>query len=643
MDRLIFILFLIGLSLCGLFGFGASLTFQWPGFLVLGLAALLSGWKVCRKMEKTRSDPSKVCLAAGGALAAYVLVRGVCSPVTYLAREDLALAGVWFAVWALAGMGFSRSRDRAAVVRVLIGLALVNLAFVVWQSGFDPGFWILPGYSRTYLDRAGGIFNNPNHLAGFLAAIAPFFIALAFWGRTGPHRRVLLVFLAAMCLLALALTQSRGGLLAAGAGLAVLTAIGLWLHRSAWRQRLGITLAALGFSLLAVAGLAAVNFAVLEQRFGAGAFTRAMEANRPLMWQAALKQNAESPVLGTGSRTYFYYSRRFRSPEMHVSVAEADFAHNEYLQMLADYGWAGAGLLGFFVLAHGWSGLRLIRRHSREHREGVRPTLQSRHLALTAGSLAGLAALGAHASVDFLLHVPAVAIVAAVFLGILANPGHVPRQQVKSAGSRIRMVPAMACRIAIPLTGAALLFFGAAFVRSEWHFARARKLFAGGEADLRTFGHLYHARELDPANPFAHSLSGHAHLFAIDQSMPAAVRLAYLEKSRSHFEAALEQFPQDIYALLGLAGCLDALERHEEAGAALDRARVWAPLYGNILHAQGNHHLRTGDLTRAEQCFAEARDAGAFRDWRAASRALERVIAIRRHQTPPRPEAIAGP
>jgi tetratricopeptide (TPR) repeat protein len=123
--------------------------------------------------------------------------------------------------------------------------------------------------------------------------------------------------------------------------------------------------------------------------------------------------------------------------------------------------------------------------------------------------------------------------------------------------------------------------------------------------------------------------------------MPDAIQTAYLERARFHFETSLANFPQDIYAMLGLASCLDALERPEEAGEVLERARICAPLYGNILHAQGNHYLQTGDLTQAERCFTEARDAGAFRDWRSASRALEQVIAARSRQLPPLPESVA--
>lgn len=638
MERLAFTVFLASVTLCALLGFGTSMTFLWPGYLLVGLSALLTVPLLFRKKDSSasRTVPSTICLAAGTTLAGYLVLRGSLSPVAYLAREDMALVAIWFCVWALVAVVFSRSGFRMALVWMLGGLVVVNLAMAFWQAAFDPGFWFLPGYSRTYLDRAGGVFNNPNHLAAFLAALAPFFAAVAIWGRTGPHRRILLAFLGALCLLGLALTQSRGGFLAAGAGLGTLVCLAAWLHRSAWRERRGLALSMAALVLVAVGALAAVNFEGLQKRFGDGGFSRAAEANRPLLWEAAFEQNAEAPLAGTGSRTFFYFSRRFRSPEMHVSVLEADFAHNDYVQMLADYGWIGLGLLGLVIVFHGASGLRLFRRYSREYEACTRLSLQSRHLALTVGAMAGLAALGVHALVDFHLHVPAVAVIAALFLGILGNPGHPPRKR----HARWRFPVASLSRIAVPLAGAALLIAGTSFVRSEWHFERARKLFAG-ENDLRLFGHLRRARVLDPANPFAHSLSGHAHLYAIDGSMPQPVRESYLEKARSHFEAGLDRFPQDIYAMLGLASCLDALERHDEAEAALDRARTWAPLYGNIMHAQGAHFLLVGDLDRAESHFREARDAGAFRDWRAAARALERIAAIRDQMPPTEPGSIA--
>ena len=639
MDRLAFSVFLAGVTVCAVLGFGTSMTFSWPGYLALGLSALLAVPMGLRKPNPAaaRAAPAAACLAAGMALAGFVMLRGFFAPVAYLAREDIALAAAWLSVWAIVAVVFCRGAFRMALVWWLAGMVALNLVMAFWQAGFDPAYWFLPGYSRSYLDRAGGIFNNPNHLAAFLAALAPFFLAVAIWGRIGPHRRILLAFFGVLCLLGLALAKSRGGFLAAGAGLGTLTLVAAWLHRSAWRERRKVAIGVAALGLVAIGGLAAVNFDGLQQRFANGGFSRAAEVNRPLLWQVALRQHVESPLVGTGSRTFFYYSRRFRSPEMHVSVLEADFAHNDYVQMLADYGWMGVALLGLVVAVHGASGLRLVRRHACEHEACARPSLQSRHLALAVGALAGLTALGVHALVDFHLHVPAVAVVAALFLGILANPGHPRRWR----HARSRFPAAWFPRIVVPLTGAALLVAGTRYVRSEWHFERARKRFAGG-ADLRVFGHLRKVRELDPANPFGHSLSGHAHLYAIDGSMPEPVRLGYLEKARTHFEAGLDRFPQDIYAMLGLASCLDALDQADQAGVVLERARTWAPLYGNIMHAQGALALRSGDLDAAELHFRDAHDAGAFRDWRAAARALERIAAIREQLPASEPNRIAG-
>jgi hypothetical protein len=60
------------------------------------------------------------------------------------------------------------------------------------------------------------------------------------------------------------------------------------------------------------------------------------------------------------------------------------------------------------------------------------------------------------------------------------------------------------------------------------------------------------------------------------------------------------------------------------------------------MQAQGVHIQRLGNLEKAEHYFSEARDAGAFRDWRSALRALEQIADTRKHLTPPAPETVAG-
>src|SRR5690606_23856133 len=63
------------------------------------------------------------------------------------------------------------------------------------------------------------------------------------------------------------------------------------------------------------------------------------------IWEAGLKQAAQAPIFGTGSRSSYLYGRSFRSEALDVSVTEPEFVHNEFLQVIADYGVVGLFLL----------------------------------------------------------------------------------------------------------------------------------------------------------------------------------------------------------------------------------------------------------------------------------------------------------
>ena len=53
------------------------------------------------------------------------------------------------------------------------------------------------------------------------------------------------------------------------------------------------------------------------------------------LWKAAIDQAKMNPVVGTGAGTYQYLARLFRPP---FTQSDPVYAHNDYLQLLAEYG-----------------------------------------------------------------------------------------------------------------------------------------------------------------------------------------------------------------------------------------------------------------------------------------------------------------
>ena len=206
-------------------------------------------------------------------------------------------------------------------------------------------------------------FVNRNFFAEFVVCTIPFSVWLVAQAR-GLNQLVMRVFLAAFNVVALMMTGTRSALLALG----VLTVL---LATVAYRKRAQLTgsgwsrqerwIAALTF-LATVYGLGSVptgNSRLLQENWGETAiertfsrvsnfsvndeFTSGSGAVRLVMWKATGRMVQDRPVTGVGAGAWEVDIPLYQAAG---SQLETDFyAHNEYLQLLGEY-----GLVGWFFL-----------------------------------------------------------------------------------------------------------------------------------------------------------------------------------------------------------------------------------------------------------------------------------------------------
>src|SRR6185503_18504036 len=113
------------------------------------------------------------------------------------------------------------------------------------------------------------------------------------------------------------------------------------------------------------------------------------------------------------------YGRQFRTTLVKVDPV---YVHNDYLQLLAEYGIIAAVLFLGFLIVHlycGWNSFRRLGLH-RVERSG---RFFSNAMALQIGALCAVIAYVVHSIFDFNLHIPANLLLMAFVFGILANPG----------------------------------------------------------------------------------------------------------------------------------------------------------------------------------------------------------------------------
>lgn len=321
--------------------------------------------------------------------------------VNWGAAAGLLLLGGW--------LGRRRISRRLTGGALLASGAFQVLYGVPRWRGESNEIW---GLAVAGSARLRGTFVNPNHLACFLGLVLPLLFAWGWWAvrRAGDEevweRKLLLAAPPALTWLvlfvALAFTGSRGGLAAAVAAAA---AQGVLLATRRRRSSLAPLTA-----LLPAFALGAVAVVGLEQGLGRWLATSPHELTwnaRTEVYAATVDLWRKAPLFGTGLGTF---ADTFPLVEPAASGVAFDHAHNDYLELLATTGVAGAAAVaaGIILLT-----LRLLR----VFRSGNRR--EDRAAAL--GALGVLVALATHSLVEFGLSIPAISGSAALIAGLAAG------------------------------------------------------------------------------------------------------------------------------------------------------------------------------------------------------------------------------
>jgi O-antigen ligase len=621
MQTAVLVFFLLALLISGVLGTETRLLFFWPGAILLGVAGLLA---TLRWRLRVFFPPSDLCLAAALLFAAYTIGRAVFSPVSAYAREDGIILLGCFVAYVLTVTAASHPRWRMAWLVVLLMLVVGNLAMGSVHLSGNWGYHLVPHFLRPVEPgRIGGFFANSNHLGAFLSVA--FFLSAGWlcFGRGGAALKLWLAFCCVVMAVGVSLTVSRGALIGLAAGSVVFAVLVLWM---VWETRRHLFWSLLGGGMVAGLLVGGVLWKVNEEYLRSRAERIKMtEDIRFGIWESALAQHAESPWIGVGARSFYDGGTRLRSARLPAWTAEPLFAHNEYLQLLADYGWAGAGALALLVLAHVSNGVRYLRWFVRERFLSSGRVI-SMNLAFCIGALAALAATLVHAVFEFHYHVPATALTGALLLGVLANPGfeQMARPQRRLPGVRVLTKLALGASSLALLAGA--WFFG----RGDQAFAQAKLAQARRDEPARR-QHLEDAVRLDPSNAEIH----YQHALAMMES-PS-------DEGRSHDSESLRQILADLQVAIDLnstnflyhlahADVCDALKQHEEALGSIQRAVALAPRHEEPRLALGIHWHRLAGWEKAESAYLWARDAQAMNkpgtaNWLSSYRLLLQHVA----------------
>jgi O-antigen ligase len=237
-------------------------------------------------------------------------------------------------------------RDHASLHWTLLAVVAVAGALAVagvYQQITGDFFWN-EGLGEFGERRINTTFADPNHFARFL--LLAMVIAIALWCAVSRHTRwMLLAPVAALSLLTLVFTGSRGAWIAGG----VMLPLAVWTMPLSRTVRLRI----IGGGVATVAAIALVTAAVspfFTKRVET--FTFGIEAfgARPYLIEAGLNMFADHPLTGVGAGGYQmsfeedYYE--YKDPKIKANVTAS---HTAAITIIAEFGVIGAIVVAFVI------------------------------------------------------------------------------------------------------------------------------------------------------------------------------------------------------------------------------------------------------------------------------------------------------
>jgi tetratricopeptide (TPR) repeat protein/O-antigen ligase len=455
----------------------------WAQAVIEGVVALLvvlwAGRSLADGEIWVRRVPWLWPALAMAALVAWQLMAPAGSVYPYATWQSARLYGAYLGfLFVVSGLALTRARvARLVAIPVAWAVLLAGAGFARQLGVRVPG---LAPVRPELADRLTSTFVNPNHQALYFSLAL--FLALGLllrpsgrrregarghrrgWrpGPLGtPPARALLLGGILVLSLALVLTLSRGGIAGAVAGLLAMLALALS-DRVGRRTALPVLLAVAG----ALAYAAWVGIEAVVSRFEA-VMREPVADLRWRVWEAALRIVGEAPLLGIGLGAFEDGFLPHRPVEVPGDLV-VDYAHNDFVQLLAETGMVGL-LVGLWALAVLLGGSLLRWRARRD------PFVRG----LVLGGVGAVVAVLVHSAVDFGLHLPANALLAALVVGLLplvvALHHDGVEERIGLPTWRWRLTP-RARAIGVAVTG---LCAGAAVVLvvppgvAGWHLARA--------------------------------------------------------------------------------------------------------------------------------------------------------------------------
>lgn len=568
----------------GPLAFGAVPT---PAFLViqaltLGVMVFWGARFLIQERPKLLWPP--ICWAVV-AFTVYAIGRYLTADIEYVARQELIRVLVYAFLFLAILNNLHRQETTQIISLVLIFLAMVIAFYALYQSitGSNRVWYVL---NTTYPHRGTGTYICPNHLGGFLEMILPLGLAYTITSRVRPVLRVLLGYASLAILAGIVVTLSRGSWVSTA--LSLLLFFGVLVFNRAHRLASLLLLV-----VLVGAGVFMFSRSILFQSRlkQLGVPARIEEDTRIALWRSALRVWEENILWGVGPA---HYDCRFRKHRPEAIQLHPAWAHNDFLNALAEWGLVGAGLV---AAAWGLLGVGVIKTwpSARGSPNDLGGKTTSNKLAFVLGASVGLVAILIHSGCDFNMHIPANAILTVALMALLSSHLRFATEQYwVKADSWIR--PA----------GVLVLLAGAVYMGNQgWLQAREylclRRAEAAPNFSPARVESLKKAFAIEPMNPETCYTIGEA--FRVQSSEGGQNYRELASQAMEWFGRGIKLNRWSSHCYLRYGWCLDWLDRTAESGPYFDRAVELDPKGYFTLASIGLHYVQLEDYAAARPWF----------------------------------------
>ena len=320
---------------------------------------------------------------------------------TRLAVVELIAMLIYFAA-ALVFINTARRLRTIATIIIILGFAMAVVGIIQYFSGDGRALWLRESPQAVPF----ASFINRHHFGALMEMTLGLTLGLLCTGGINREKRALYVFAVVVMGVALVLTSSRGALLSFF-GLLMFLTIAVFFRRSkknsadkeiASKEATVInrlTLLGSGFGLILIIFAAVLLLggdSSLLRGIGATGGAGDVSSGRLQFWQTTLLIIRDFPLLGVGLNAFGVAYTRYDTMNGYFRIEQA---HNDYLQVIAEAGIIGLGLILAFIFLLFRRGWQVFSTTSDRTRRGI-----------SIGALAGCFGILIHSFFDFPLRTP---------------------------------------------------------------------------------------------------------------------------------------------------------------------------------------------------------------------------------------------